>query len=322
MPQNYRKIPPHVQRQLSQINGSHVVAGCLAIVKASDILQGALSHLDITLDESGLHYQREVIPLASQGKYSDRNTNGWVEVRDDLPKEPYTISIEAPDWHGSGTHTVFQTRERFPKVHHARSFSTIRIECTDTSPGRQSYALKYEVSEFLDRNELDFNKRLLDCLNLLQENVGVTGVSKPNSTFADYAISLRVDWEFLPPGTREEAIQRVFGNRLPTAEQRTKMEDRYKFLMSLKPQAMIYGRGAFQRYFGAKLRDNIVLFENVEHGNAIYVMFEEWETLSQKSRLELLSGRYGRGFERVVHAGHWKDRVSSIIQVHRHLARA
>ena len=89
--------------------------------------------------------------------------------------------------------------------------------------------------------------------------------------------------------------------------------------MSFTPEAMIYGRSGFQRYFGAKLKDDIVLFENVEHGNAIYVMFDEWEKLSQKSRLELLSGRYGDGFERVIHAGGWKAKVCRIVQMHQEL---
>src|SRR4051812_17473037 len=108
MPHSFLKIPRHVRHQLTRINGPHVVAGCLAIVKESDLLEGHFSHLDMTLDESGLHYQQDVLPLPSQGKNSDRNTNGWVEVRDDWPKETYTISMEAPNWHNSGTHTVFQ----------------------------------------------------------------------------------------------------------------------------------------------------------------------------------------------------------------------
>lgn len=317
MAHTFRKIPPHVRRQLTQVRAPHVVAGCLAIVQASDIANGAFSHLDLTLDESGLHFQSDVLPLPSRGKYSDRNTNGWVETRYDWPKETYTVSLEAPNWHNSGTHTVLQTRERFPKVQHPPHFATISIECADPSPGRAAYTLKCEVSEVLDRSASNFDERLLTCLNLLQENVGVSGVAKANATFADYAVSLKVSWEVLPPGTREEAIQRVFGARTPTSEQRARVEDRYKFLMSFRPTAMIYGRSGFQRYFGAKLQQDIVVFENVEHGNAMYLMFEDWEQLSQKSRVELMSGRYGSGFERVAHAGDWKDKVARIVELHR-----
>lgn len=315
MPTHFRTIPRHVQRQMEQIGGSHVVAGCLVVVKSVNVSEGELSHLDISLDDAGLHYQQEVLPSPLQGKFSNRNTNGWVETRSDWPKERYSVLIEAPNWNGSGTHTVLQSRERFPKLHHAPKFSTIRIACADSSPGRDSYSLKCEVSDVLDPNAPDFEEHLLACINLLQENVGLTGVAKPNATFADYARSLRVTWDVLPPGTKEDAIQRIFGARTPTAEQRSQMEDRYTFLMSFNPHAMIYGRSGLQRYFGAQLQDDIVLFENVEHGNAIYVMFEDWEHLSQKSRVELLSGRYGQGFERVVHTGDWKARTRRIVQM-------
>ncbi len=52
----------------------------------------------------------------------------------------------------------------------------------------------------------------------------------------------------------------------------------------------------------------------MEYGNALYTMFEDWQTLSQKSRIELLSGRYGKNFERVVHKKGWKERVRKIIK--------
>jgi hypothetical protein len=46
-------------------------------------------------------------------------------------------------------------------------------------------------------------------------------------------------------------------------------------------------------------------------------MFEDWEQLSQKSRLELMSGQYGRGFERIVHTGEWKQRVERLLALRR-----
>ncbi len=42
-------------------------------------------------------------------------------------------------------------------------------------------------------------------------------------------------------------------------------------------------------------------------------MFENWEELSQRSRIELLSGRYEEGFVRVVHSGNWQDQVIAIL---------
>jgi hypothetical protein len=318
MPRHYRKIPPHVRRQLSAVEGERfVVAGCVVVTRAVDLQRGELSHLDITVDDSGLYLEPEILPPARAGKFSARNTDGWIEVRYDLPKEPYSVSLEAPNWHGSGTHTVYQHRERYPKICHGPQFATIRVECRDTTLGRESYALKFEVSTVLDVTAPDFEQQLLESINLLQENVGLCGVAKPHTSFAEYAESLRLQWEVLPPGTREEAMARIFSGRTPTPAEVTRVGDRFDFLMGLRPAAMIYGRSGFQRYFGAQLHKDLVLFENVEHGNAMYVMFDDWEQLSQKSRLELMSGRYGQGFERVVHSGDWKDRLRRILAVRR-----
>lgn len=314
MPAHFRTIPKKVHQQLQLIENKSVVAGCLVVTKRTDLLTGLFSHIGISLDTDGVHYSQEVLPWATRGKWSRRNTVGWEEVRHDWPREQYSVALEAPNWGNSGTHTVYQTRERFPRLHHAPSYSTICIECVDPSPGRETYVFKCHVSDILDRDAPRFAENLLRCLNLLQENLGLSGVVKANATIADYTTSIQVAWEVLPPGTPQEAIARLFGQRKPTVEQSFRVEQRYRFLMSLRPKAFVYGRSGFQRYFGAKLRDDLVVFENVEHGNAMYIMFSDWETLSQKSRVDLLSGRYGKNFERVVHLGDWESRVRRIVQ--------
>lgn len=318
MPSYYRLIPKHVRRQLTRIEGDEVTAGCIVEMGARSIGEGDLSHLGITLDESGLHYESDVLPSPRRGKYSLRNAIGWVDIRHDLPKESYTVPLEAPNWHGSGTHTVYQSRERYPKVFHAPRFSTIRIEIRDGSPGLDKYVIAYQVSEVLRKADRDFEDRLLSSINLLQENVGVCGVVKAGASFDEYARSVKLTWEVLPPGSKDEVVARIFRGKTPSPQQRTRAEDRYDFLMSLEPRAMIYGRSGFLRYFGAQLEDNLVVFENIDHGNAIYVMFSDWVELSQRSRLELLTGRYGRGFERVVHIGAWKARAQRLINMRRH----
>ena len=42
-------------------------------------------------------------------------------------------------------------------------------------------------------------------------------------------------------------------------------------------------------------------------------MFDDWEKLSKKTRTELLSGRFGHNFERVLHTSGWKGRVRTIV---------
>lgn len=59
-----------------------------------------------------------------------------------------------------------------------------------------------------------------------------------------------------------------------------------KVLAQLNPQNYIAGTSGFARYFGEKLRDDLVAFENLHYGNALYVMYEDWVTLSHRSRTE------------------------------------
>jgi hypothetical protein len=84
----------------------------------------------------------------------------------------------------------------------------------------------------------------------------------------------------------------------------------------LKPQCYIAGTNEFLRYFGAKFEDDFVAFENLNYGNALYVMHENWEQLSQRSRIDLLKAR-PRGFERVLHVAGWEDRLRALLQEHR-----
>jgi len=70
------------------------------------------------------------------------------------------------------------------------------------------------------------------------------------------------------------------------------------------------------RYFGAKFGDDLVAFENVRYGNAIYVMSESWPELSKRSRIDLL----GAGLDdvrRIVHKKGWDDQLSTLVKDYR-----
>ena len=319
MKKNLRKIPQHVHAKLRQIKGDAIVVGCAVTFKADALSSGKLKHLGISLTPHGIQLPPTVVPPRHQGKYSRYNVDGVEIIRKDLPKETHYNSIETPNWGDSykGTHTVDLPYEKYPREFQPPRELEIILSCENAQPSAPAYIIAFQVGETLDRASKDFKKRLLEDLNLLQESIGACGVESANVPLSDYKKSLHVSWEILPPGTVEEAITRLWSGKTPTVQEKEVSTERHKFFTGLKPKGLIYGTSGFRRYFGALLEDNLVLFENLQYGNAIYILFEDWKELSRRSRLDLLSRKFGADFERVIHKPGWKGDVRTIVEKRR-----
>lgn len=313
---NLRIIPPAIRTRLKSLKDRPIIAACSRVFSAAYLEAGKLQHLGVKVSDGKLSYAAAVTPPETRGKYSYRNVNGQAIVRTDLPKETHYNSIESPNWGDSykGTHTVYLPYEKYPRDFIGPRLAQIKISSAKTTAGQNSYMLVFEVDRILDLRSETFDNELLECLNLLQENVGLCGIQPSGATLADYVKTLKVSWEVLPPGSKEDAVARLFKGRTPSPREKAEVEERYDFLMSLQPASLVYGTSGLERYFGGLIHDNLIVFENIRYGNAIYIMFEDWKELSQRTRTELLSGRYGTNFERVMHGTGWKGRVKAIIQ--------
>jgi len=319
MKKNIRSIPQNVRRRIREIGDRAVVAGCARQFTAESLRNGGLAHLHIELRDDGLHYLERIVPSAQQGKYSRRNTDGWDEVRTDLPLETREHPVESPNWGDSfnGTHTVWLPTKAYPRDFHPPRELELVIHCANPAAGQAVYAIAARVDEVLSQASPDFDERLLEDLNILQENLGACGAEPADSSVADYTRTLHLAWDILPPGSRDEALQRLFRGRQPTQEVRDTASSRYDFFETLAPRQIIVGTSGFRRYFGALLEDNLVVFENVQYGNAVYLMYDNWQDLSHRSRIDLISGRVGHQFDRVIHKDGWQDVVRSYVQVRR-----
>jgi len=315
MKKNLRKIPAEIFAKLKTIKTDQVVAGCAVMFKPDALAAGQLKHLGVTLTPTGLEVPDFVIPLTSQGKFSTKNLEGEEIVRKDLPKETHYRSVETPNWGDSykGTHTVDLPYEKYPRDFDPPRELAIFMTCENMKPGLPGYVIAFRVNDVLEKNKRSFKHRLFENLNLLQENVGTCGIEPADVALTDYMKSLHVSWELLPPGSREDVIARIFRDRPPSAEEKEVASQRYDFFISLKPQKLVFGSSGFRRYFGALLEDDLVVFENIQYGNAVYVLFDNWEELSKRSRIELLSGKYGTDFKRVIHNSGWKEDVKAIV---------
>lgn len=318
---NLNKIPKDIIAKISRIDNGNIIVGCAKKFKADYLLSGGLNHLGIFLNDSGLTFPASIIPSAEKGKYSGRNIYGYEEIRKDLPKETHYNSVESPNYGDSynGTHTVNLPYEKYPRDFHSPKELEILINCENTRPGLQEYVITFQVQEIINKEDESFNANLLENLNILQENIGFCDIESADTPIEEYAKSLHVSWEILPPGTADEAIERIFRGKTPTQQQKDTTKERYDFFQLLKPKSFVFGQSGFRRYFGALLEDNLVVFENIEYGNAVYILYDNWEELSKLTRLDLMSGRFGDSFERVIHSSGWKGKVKTIIAHRREL---
>ncbi len=319
MKKNIQKVPQAVRNNLRQLGDVPVVAGCARAFRAEAIRAGQLAHLDVELRGDGLRHPGRIVPAADRGKYSRRNVEGWEEPLYDLPLETQYHPAESPNWGDSyyGTHTVWLPHKVRPKDFHPPRELELVLHCANADPGQDSYVLAARVDEVLAQSAADFEDRLLENLNLLQENIGACGVEPADASVADCARSLHLAWDILPPGSKDEALQRLFRGRRPTQEQQDTAASRYGFFETLRPRQIIVGTSGFRRYFGALLEDDLVVFENIQYGNAIYVMYQTWQELSQRSRIDLLSGRLGDQFDRVIHTEGWETKVKLLVEARR-----
>lgn len=306
-----RKISPRIRTKLKRIHARYIEVGCARPIPKTAIRRGEFRHLGLRVSKGTVVHVESTIPEPSVGRYSDRNVHGFEIVRKDLPKETRYNVVEAPNWGDTwrGTHPVFLPYERYPRDVVAPRLSQIRVHHLGTSPDGRSLTYGFTCTDRLDTKDPGFEAQLLEVMNFIQENVGCHDVAPYGAKATEYLKELRISWEILPPGTIEQVATRVFQGRPATREEKDVFEDRYDFFVKLRAERFIFGTSGLQRYFGAQIRDDLVVFENIRYGNAVYVMFENWREMSKKTRVQLMSGRFGVDFVRIVHAPGWKQKV-------------
>lgn len=317
---NLLQIPQSVAAKVEAAKHDDLVVACTRKLPLGAVQAGTYAHLGIDWKNEALSFSTvPILPTPLAGKYSKRNIEGREIVRKDLPMEKKIVSFDSPnfgDW-SKGSHEVSWTIDTYRRDHEAPRFLRIVVEHLATEQdanGQPVFVFKFHVDAVLRRGTDGFEAELLYALNVLQENVGSVDVYAADATREDYLQTVYVSWELLPPGERDATIAKILsGFKTPSEELRKTIDARYKLLASLKPKAFVRGTSGFQRYFGAQFADDLVVFENLEYGNAIYVMFEDWQALSQQSRLDLLKGDTTK-FIRIIHSPGWESRLREAVK--------
>lgn len=313
MPKNLLRVPQSILQRLATFDQDDVVAATVKLILPADIDRYA--HLGLSLVDDVLSLPYAQPPNPSAGRYSNANLYGMEKVRKDLPKIKKSYGFWAPSWGSGSYHYVSHDREVYIREIYPPKQVNLSIALVERRG--EGFLLKFAIDQVISRRTPNFQQELLYNLNLLQENVGAADVFESATSLADYALSVKVDWQLLPPGTVDEVVAAMLRNKRPMSpKEEAVMKERVTVMHRLKPEAYITGTDGFLRYFGAKFGDDFVAFENARYGNALYIMYGGWEALSQKSRIDLLAGDRD-SYDRIEHRPGWIEQLRGRVQAYR-----
>lgn len=318
----YKSVPSYIREQIANSNSNTFQVGKSRQYTRSEIEAGALSHLGISWTNEGLQVQaRNVVPMPEQGRWSKYNVNGWVKVRKDLPKYEKTVGAwETPNFGdpAKGTHTYYSVRDVYPRENWWGQGLGIQIEPQD--PVANSVRIGFIVDKVFDRTDT-LDRDLLMACSLIRENLGSQPTIIPTDVpVEEWLARQTVSWEILPIGQGEprpfsEIVDRL--NADPNSPRVQRMAQRYDAVQAMHPTEVVVGQGDFSRYFGFKFREDLVALECLDYGNALYLMYDDWAVLSQRSRIDLLSDPTAN-YDRVIHSDGWERRLASHLRAAGH----
>lgn len=318
MKKNYRLIPDFIRTKLNAIQEDEIVIATIRKLTKEQIEQHPIISKIITFNPE-IEIMEFYEPEKTAGSYSKKNINGYRIKHYDQPKIRKTYYAgERPIFgdYSRGTFSLYITRLVYPydEIAPRNIFIHTTLLEQATENNTTFYTIKFQTSPVLLKND---ETEILFNINILQENIGSINVFASDTTIDQYLNSLILNWEIFPPGTLDNNLRTAIrGLRNLTPERTTEIRNSLEFLLSLNPLEIIVGTSGMSRYIGAKFSENLVVFENSNYGNAVYILFEDWRELSRLSRLEI-QVRPSDQFYRVRHSGNWKEKVRAVVNAKR-----
>lgn len=309
---NFRKLPYHILNKLEQIESNDIIVSCAKIIPYEDIKNGAYEHLGIQAVDNTVEFENSMMPNEKNGRFSKYNINGRVIVLKHLPKVIVSYSTEVPnfgDW-SKGSHEITWEREVYQREFKIPQLLNINVELLEQNV--DTFIFKFSVDTILSKCDSTFTDNLLYHCNVLQENIGLCDIFPADSTNPEYINTLIVDWDLLPPGSREATTAVINTLRNPTAQEKDVIRERMEYFETLNVQKYIRGKNQFSLYFGAILQSGLVILENIRYGNAIYIFKRNWEEFSKLSRTELQNIQ-SKDIVRIIHSNNWKNNVKQAV---------
>ena len=309
---SFRKIPSIIDADLNKIVSQNIQVLVGKKISRDSVQAGTYEHIGMSEDRLKVGNAWGLIPDKTVGTSSSRNSEGWETIRKDLPKYTKYFYQDIPIY-GDGARNGWTTAAIPREVYHRDLNPPYLLQINvlvQEAIDKDTFGLVFSIDQVFDRNSASFESDLLFAVNLLQENTGVSGVV--NAENPEYVFTTPLDWSFFPPGEIGKVADLWIGDKKSVVPRDTVLE-RLTLFEQFKPTEYLRGMGGNDHYIGAKFSDNLVVFENLRYGNALYVLYSDWEELSRRPRTELLKLPSSH-FDRIVHSLGWEQRFAVLMQ--------
>lgn len=174
---------------------------------------------------------------------------------------------------------------------------------------------KFVSSDRLEYSDENYEKIKI-LMNMFLEMFGSFDFFSESMVPALTAPSKKLHWEILPKGAYPwEKVKEILS---PLIERVKKTIQpvillRLEKINNMKPDFFATGKAGFLGYvvFGFE-RKSIYVMESIYHGNATYVFDEDWESLSMRTKKEILDDNLQK--QRIIHREKWVESINVLLE--------
>lgn len=251
----------------------------------------------------------ETILPSVVGKISEFNAEGKEKIRKDLEKETvyYPREWKVTDWGGyehSGVN--YMPYERYPRELVPPPSIELQVIVNNGK--------KFVISPKLKNSENSIES-IKHVMNLFAEIFKTFEVLKGDLTVPIKTKIMKLNWELLPVGINpwgrvKEQVKSIVESK--SSGEKAMIIERFSLIEKHNPDHVAIGLGGFTGYlvFGFKSK-SLYLLESLKYGNATYVLGEDWQTISQLTKAEILKNGYHK--QRIIHSDDWNDSMHKVL---------
>jgi len=248
---------------------------------------------------------------APRGNVTQLNAYGYEIIQKDLPKETvyHAVPWDHEEWRGRDTERVTTYIERPYQRYPRKLIPPLSKEISIFKNDGKELVIS-EKLQVINTNL----KEILHYINIFLEIFGQCNIYNENLEIASLNIK-KVNWKIFPSGHFDREF---FNNNIESIiahlsdDKQKVIMHRYNFLIGKNPTFIAIGQGGFKGYIVFAFPEKrLFILESLFQGNATYVFDENWESLSKRTKGEILSERLQK--DRFIHKKHWKWYINSLL---------